>query len=66
MTEQKQEQYVIIRVEPSKKLSALCGFPYLIEQRFTVEELLEKNVINEDDIEQMRQGIGIHKNIRVE
>ena len=66
MTERRQGQYVVIRVEPSKRLSELCGFPYFIERRFTVEELLEKNVINEDDVEQMRQGIEISKSIRVE
>ena len=66
MGEQERAQYIIMRIEPSKRLSELCGFPYFVERRFTVEELLEQGVIDENDIEQMMQGTEIHKKIRVE
>ncbi len=61
-----QERYVTIRFEPSKELSALCGFPYYVDRRFTVRELLEQGIINEDDMERLMQGVEIHKSIRVE
>ena len=61
-----QEQTVIMRIEPSKRLSELCGFPYFIERRFTVKELLETKVIDEDDIKQMMQGTEICKSLRVD
>ncbi|KKK75919.1 hypothetical protein LCGC14_2868900 [marine sediment metagenome] len=54
MGEQERAQYIIMRIEPSKRLSELCGFPYFVERRFTVEELLEQGVIDENDIEQMK------------
>ena len=66
MSEQNQEQYITIRFEPSKRLSALCGFPYYVERSFTVKELLEQKIIDEDDVERMLQGIGIHKSVRIE
>jgi hypothetical protein len=58
-------QYVIVELEPSNRLSELCGFPYFIQRRFTLSELLEKNIINLQDIEQMEQGKEIHKKLRV-
>lgn len=59
------EQTVVVRIEPSKRLSELCGFPYFVEKRFTVKELLEKGIIDENDLEEMRQGKEISKDIPV-
>ena len=59
------ERVVIMLVEPSAMLSELCGFSYFIERRFTVKELLEKGIINENDIERMKQGEGIYKQVPV-
>jgi len=60
------EQSVIVRIEPSRRLSELCGFPYFIEKRFLVKELLEKGVISEGDVKEMGQGKEIYKKIRLE
>ena len=57
------EQTVIMCLEPSKKLSKLCGFPYFIERRFTVDELLKQGVIDKSDIGAMRQGKQILKSV---
>jgi len=54
---------VIISFEPSKRLSELCGFPYLVESRFTTKELLDKGIIDNSDIAKMKQGESICKNI---
>ncbi len=59
------EDTVIMQIEPSKRLSEITGFPYFIERRFTVAELLKQKVINEDDMMGMRQGKEICKNIKV-
>ena len=59
------EPMVIMSIEPSSRLSELCGFPYFIEKRFTVQELLEKGVIDENDIREMRQGKQICKKVPV-
>ncbi len=56
---------VVIRIEPSKRLSEILGVPYFIERRFTTKELLKQGVISEDDIEQMKQGKEIRKQIEV-
>ena len=59
------KKHIIMWVEPSKRLSALCGFPYFIERRFTVGELLKQKIITADDIKQMEKGNEIHKRLRV-
>ena len=59
------KQTVIVCLEPSKRLSELCGFPYFIERRFTVKELLKKRVIDENDVREMSQGKQIRKKLRV-
>ena len=59
------KQKVIVTIEPSKRLSELCGFPYFIERKFTVKELMEQKIINNSDIAEMRQGRQIHKMIPV-
>lgn len=56
---------VIVRIEPSSRLSELCGFPYFIERRFKASELLEYGVINKDDISKMATGAEISKRIPV-
>jgi len=66
------DRIVIVGIEPSTGLSEIfCdvlsvphGFPYLIERRFTVRELLEKNLIDEEDIRQMEDGGQIKKSWR--
>jgi hypothetical protein len=60
-----EEQSVVIKVEPSRELSELCGFPHYIEKRFTVKELLAKNIIDQGDIDKMALGIEIQKSISV-
>lgn len=45
-----------MRIEPSKRLSELCGFPYFVEKRFTVKEALENGLVNECDLKQMKKG----------
>jgi len=57
------DQTVILRIEPSRRLSELCGSPYFIEKRFLVKELLEQGVISEGDVKEMRQGKEICKKI---
>ena len=47
---------VVMRVEPSKEFSRLCGFPYFIEERFSVEEALANGLVNKEDIERMKTG----------
>ncbi|KKL27927.1 hypothetical protein LCGC14_2380260 [marine sediment metagenome] len=50
------EEYLIMSVEPSKRLSELCGSPYLVEKRVAASELLKAGHINESDIAEMRTG----------
>jgi len=56
---------VVMRFEPSRRLSELCGFPYLIERRFSVKELLDNKMINESDVREMRKGNEICKSWKV-
>lgn len=55
---------IIVRMEPSKRLSALCGFPYFVEQSFTVNELLKNKVITQDDVLKMEVEGEIQKNLK--
>ena len=50
------EQTVVITIEPSKRFSEICGFPYFIERRFSVGELLDNKMITEGDIDEMATG----------
>jgi hypothetical protein len=59
------EKTVVMSIEPSKEFSGLCGFPYFVQKRCTVRELLELGIINEQDIEEMEMGT-IMKKVRVE
>jgi len=59
----KDKRTVIMCLEPSKRLSELVGFPYFIEKRSPVWELLNKGIINKDDIGEMEQGKQICKEI---
>ena len=59
------KKYVIMRIEPSKRLSELCGFPYFIERCFSVKELFDNKIINENDIKEMRNGNEICKSVPV-
>lgn len=56
---------VVVCIEPSERLSGLLGFPYFIEKRFPVGELLRKGVVSEDDIDEMKQGKEICKQIAI-
>lgn len=60
------KQFVRVRLEPSRRLSEIIGFPYYIERSFTVDELLEKGIIDETDISRMKAGEEIKKQIPVE
>lgn len=60
------EQIVVVAIEPSKRLSELCGFPYFIEKRSTVKELLEKGIIDKNDVKGMEQGKQIRKKVRID
>lgn len=62
---EKKKRSVIVRIEPSPRLSKALGFPYYIEQSFTVDELLEKGIINEADIIRMKEGEEIEKQMPV-
>ncbi len=59
------DQIVLMAIEPAKKLSKLCGFPYFIEKRFSVSELLKQGVIDDSDIVEMKQGKQICKSLKV-
>jgi excisionase family DNA binding protein len=56
---------VIVRLEPSRRLSEILGFPFYIERSFTVNELLEGGIIDEADISRMKAGEEIKKQIPV-
>ena len=58
-------QTVVVTIEPSTRLSELCGFPYFIEKRFTTKELLEQGVIDENDVKEMKQGEEICKKLAI-
>ena len=62
-TDDKSEQIVIMCLEPSKRFSEICGFPYYIEKRFTVKELLKQKVIDKNDIIEMEGGKQICKTL---
>ena len=59
------ERLVTMSIEPSKELSELCRFPYYIEKKFTVEELMKNGIINDNDIVRMEKGEQICKQIPV-
>lgn len=59
------ERIVLVCIEPSKRLSEICGFPYFIERRFTVKELLREKIIDESDISEMEQGKEICKKVPI-
>ncbi len=59
------EETVVMCIEPSKRLSELCGFPYFIEKHIPTKELLDKGVITTEDIEEMSRGRQICKSIRM-
>ncbi len=61
----KTQKYVIVKVEPSKELSKMMGFPYLIERRFPLRELVENGIVNEEDVRLMELGETIPKSIPV-
>jgi hypothetical protein len=56
---------VIVRLEPSRRLSEILGFPYYIERSFAVEELLKKGIIDEADVSRMEAGEEIKKQIPI-
>lgn len=56
---------VRVKLEPSRRLSEIIGFPYYIERSFTVDELLEKGIIDQADITRMQAGEEIEKQIPV-
>ena len=60
------ERTVAMYIEPSKRLSELCGFPYFIRRRFTIGELLEKGMIDENDISKLARNGEIRKRIPVD
>ncbi len=60
------DRNIIIRLEPSKRLSELCGFPYFIECRVSVGELLGKGMIDDNDVRKMEGGNEICKRWRVD
>lgn len=59
------DRTVVVRIEPSKRLSELCGFPYCIEKRVPLKELFDEKMIDKDDIKKMEQGNEIHKSWKV-
>jgi hypothetical protein len=56
---------VIMNIEPSTKLSELCGFPYFIEKKYSLDELVNQGIINETDIKEMEAGKQICKRIPI-
>lgn len=54
---------IIVRIEPSKRLSEILGFPYFIEKSFPLEVFGE--LITEADLAEMRMGKEIKKQIKV-
>lgn len=56
---------VIVALEPSSRLSEILGFPYYIERVFTVDELLKKGIINQEDIARMSTGECIKKQVPI-
>ncbi len=59
------DRKIIVRIEPSSRLSELCGFPYFVERRFSVEEVTKQVIINADDISEMLRGKEICKKIPI-
>lgn len=60
------ERKVILSIEPSKRLSEILGFPYFIDKKFTLGELLDKGIITEADIVNMEDGKQICKSVSIE
>ena len=50
------ERTVIMTIEPSKRLSELCGFPYYIEKRVPLKDLIKYRRVTSEDIKEMEQG----------
>jgi len=60
------KQTIVMTIEPSKRLSELCGFPYFIESRYSIKELQKQGVIDKNDIREMRLGKQISKTLPVD
>jgi len=57
------QRNVVVTVEPSKRLSDLCGFPYYVEQVVNLEELYKQGIVTPEDIEKLETGEQLHKQI---
>ena len=57
-----EEKEIIIKIEVGIEL---CGSPYFVEEKFSVKELMEKGIVNAEDVREMLQGKEIHKQIPV-
>ena len=56
---------IIVTVEPSRRLSELCGFPYYIEKRIPLSTLIKQGVVTDIDLKEMEQGKQLHKSIPI-
>jgi hypothetical protein len=65
-TNENDRGFIVMRIEPSKRLSELCRYPYFIEKKFKVEKLLKAGIITEGDIDRMKEGAKISAKIKVE
>ena len=54
---------IIMRIEPSKRLSEILGFPYWIERSFPFETLA--NILTKDDLRRLEAGEEIEKMLPV-
>ena len=57
--DKQQNRQVVMRLEPSKELSEILGFPYFIEKKVPLQELLDNNIISHIDVDLMELGIEI-------
>jgi len=56
---------VTVTIEPSSRLSEILGFPYYIDKKVSLQELVDQGVVTAEDIKGLEAGKTITKSIPV-
>ena len=65
LKEDKTGKTVMMRIEPSKRLSGILGFPYFIEESIPLSKLLEDKITTSEDVAFLESGKEICKQIPI-
>ncbi len=57
---------VTITIEPNTRLSEILGFPYYINKKVSLQELVDQGMITDEDVKEMEAGKTICKHWSIE